>query len=218
MSEYRKNLLKIQSPSMGQLVIQPSVADFDEIQDTKLVLFPYRIDMKMIDIVAEWAVTSQCPIFCHEQDIPLLEREGFGAYRFHKLGGYKNIDFQGGSIELFPAKDIPRVRSFFKPVRDMAESFWPSKKIYSYHTLVKPLGEKAVLLLSSPHVDPMEWPVLMRSKPELIVLSSEFPREQWQALAERYKIELNYAADFGVIETSPDASTKDGSAWKLNAV
>lgn len=188
---------------MGRIFIQPAFAFSEDIEASSLVIYPHRIEDSAIPASVEWAAGSQTPIFCHEEDIETLVSQGFGAYRFHGLSGYKEIGFQGGSVEFYPARRR-RAAGLKGSMVEFGELFG-LLRVPAYHVLLRSRGEQPVLFLGSSQIDGVEWQVLTRSLPSLVVGSAEVPDAEWEALAQKFGTKIVKARE--ISEVVPDAAT-----------
>lgn len=184
----RAKNLSIESPSMGRLLIQPArFPTEDEVKSEELrpsmLIYPRRMSEGEIEAATEWAASTKLPIFCHAKDIPRLMDEGFGAYRFNKLDGYKEIYFRGGVIEFYPAHRQPRPG--FKGLMQEAGEFFRVLPTQHYHVLLRPQRESPVLHLASSRIDTVEWQVLSRARPAFVIGSPEVSRQDWQVFSLR---------------------------------
>ncbi len=200
MSESPVRNLTLFSKGMGQIILQPQTAPIEEIEQASLVLFPLSMSQEGLAAAVEWAGSSQTPIFCLSKDIQKLVGEGFGAYRFHKLDGYREIDFQGGTLEFFPtvvAKN-PGIGGFFKEVLEWLGFFKPQ----SFHLLVRPLGEKPLLFLASAHLDPVQISIFKASNPEKYFgLEGALSVEDCKSLSKIFGVEVQTTEGIDFIET-----------------
>jgi len=201
MNQYRRNNLKVYTQGMGQLVVQPESLDRMDLYKTQLLLCPYRMNDVQLNAVADWASVSQIPIFCHTEDIQKFEEEGFGAYRFHKLDGYREVDFQGGAIEFFPAKRLQKKISFMSRLKDALEHF-SFVAPEAFHILIRPIDEKSVLFLASPKLDFADLQVFKRLAPNVIVGSREYSRDEWKVVGEHLGMSVIFEQDVEFVVTS----------------
>ena len=184
---------------MGQIVIQPVTVETADLERAALVLFPHRIHKNEFNVAVEWAAGTQTPIFCHQAEVSKFEAEGFGAYRFHRLDGYKEIDFQGGAVEFFPAKRKRQTGvkgNFFELGERLGLVRTPS-----YHVLIRPKNERPVLYLSSAHIDISEWALLSKSNPSHVVGSSLVTKHEWHSLSTQLKRKVLPAAEMISVQT-----------------
>ncbi len=200
MNQYPQKNLKVYSQIMGQLVIQPELIDKTGVYRSQLVICPLRMTPEQSEAVAEWASVSQLPIFCHEADISRFVDEGFGAYRFHGLEGYKKVDFEGGSIEFFPAKR-KKQGGFAGLFQELSELFGISKP-FGYHLFIRPINEKSVLYLASPNLDQADLLVFEKLKPSIILASKNFLKEEWAVLQDRFKETFSFESDLDFVLTN----------------
>jgi hypothetical protein len=208
---------------MGQLVLQPSSIDPRLLSEASLVIFPLRIERKGLSTIVEWAAATQVPIFCRAQDIPTLEEEGFGAYRFLKLEGYREVDFQGGTIEFFPARR--RKEGGLKGrLASLADFFGWSPKPNGFHVRIRPKNERPVLFLASPEVDSVEWTLLIRDNPSSIVAFDDVVTDDERGLLEkRFNAKILASSSVGELVTQPLPSTdvsptkKQIGLWAVNS-
>lgn len=204
----------IVSPSMGLLVIQPVTIDPVDLESSSLVVFPHRVDAATFNVGVEWAAGTQTPIFCIPADIERFEKEGFGAYRFHKLDGYREVDYQGGAVEFFPAKKrrLKGIKGWTQEVGDwLGISTSPG-----YHVLIKPKGEHPILYLASTFIDPSEWTALIQSNPSLIVGSPLFTSSEWHAFSTLVKRRVTPAADLSKVPTVSKGNGPEGPTKREN--
>ena len=208
---------------MGQIVFQPSSIDKEEIQNATLVIFPERVDHHDIAVVTEWAGSTQTPIFCNSQDIALFEAEGFGGYRFHRLDSYREVDFQKGSIEFFPAKRWKK--SGWRASIEQSLEYFGVLRIPAFHVLIRPKNERPILFLASPQIDRAEWSMFSGFQPSEIVGSVDVPEEKWMALSAALKTNIVSAEVVRTIRTQSvrtrieaDAkdTTKETTQWIQN--
>jgi hypothetical protein len=184
MDPHSSNLI-LTTASFGPLLINPQRAPTDETRfEPAFVLCTEPISRKNLGTAIEWAASTEAPFFCTPRDADRMEREGFGSYRFQRINGFREIGFQGGSLIFHPAKG-PRPQGLKGFLRDFKDAFGWTKKD-AFHVVVRPIRGDASLFLSTPHVDSLEWQLLMESKPKLIIGSNSYPQEAWWALSERY--------------------------------
>ncbi len=215
MDLYRNNNLKIQSKSMGQLVISPNRLDLEDLKQSGLVLFPFRISDKQKAVLVEWAGLSQAPIFCHKSDIAKLEEEGFGAYRFHSLQNLREVDFQGGSLEFFPARR-PKGKNLIAKVQGLGE-YLEMLPVYSFHTFIRPLGEKSVVYLASPQLEDLEYKYFLKEKASIYVAARGFEISAWAEVEKRLGQSLIHEGQKEVISTARTVVGKEAQAGAESA-
>lgn len=194
--------LIVQSSSMGKIALQPVATDPKLLSETSLAIFPCPIERKDLGSIVEWAAATQIPIFCRGVDIPQLEREGFGSYRFLKLDGYREVDFQGGTLEFFPAR--PRRQAGLRTqLRTVAEFFGWSSGPTSFHVRIRPKNERPVLVLAGAEIDNVEWALLNRENPSAVVaLDGAVSFEERSALELRFGAKILSSGAVAAIETA----------------
>lgn len=184
---------------MGDIFIQPETCEPDELAAAALAVYPHRLQSEDLSSIVEWAAGTQTPIFCHERDIPALEGQGFGAYRFHGISGYKEVGFQGGALEFYPARRQKRgwwanlVTEFMEAFRFLSAP--------TYHVLLRPRNEGSVLYLTSTSLDSVEWRVLTKSRPTLIIGSATVSNEAWDAFSQRFGVKVVKESESSRVET-----------------
>ena len=185
---------------MGQIVIQPKKADREAMYQAQVVLCPLKQSAQDFDAIVEIASATQVPIFCHASDIPKLKEEGFGAYRFHKLEGYREVDFQGGAVEFFPAKKkvVGALASFFQEAGELLGFTKP----YAYHVMIRPVNEKSILYLASSQLDSADIAVFKKLAPSIVVGSCESTRESWKVIGEQLNQNIIFEEDIESIVTT----------------
>jgi len=207
---------------MGQIVFQPSSADPHLLAETSLAVFPTEIERKNLHAVVEWAAATQIPIFCRALDIPSLEKEGFGAYRFLKLEGYREVDFQGGTIEFFPARRR-QAKNFSGYLRSVGEFFGWSPKPQGFHVRLRPKNEHPILVLASAEIDSVEWTLLTRENPsQIVAMETDVTTEDRLALETRFGAKILLSTAAGHIQTQPLTSVetspkKHMGLWAVNS-
>ncbi len=155
---------------MGLLHVDPKKADLDTQGRSALLVAPVRADTETLAAISEWAASSQAPIFCLPKDIERLEADGFGNYRFLKLDGYREVDFQGGTLEFFPAKRVEN-RSGLQVVARQILSQLGLYRSDSFHVRIWPERERPVLVLAHANLDAVEATVLRGTeKPSLAIV------------------------------------------------
>jgi hypothetical protein len=140
----------------------------------------------------------------HLSDLKRFEKEGFGAYRFHSLGGFRELGFEKGALRFVPArrKHSAGWRGFYE---DLADA-WGWSRRESFHVTLKSSGRGTVLYLASPFVDRGDWSMLCEDKPARVVGSPHFGRVYWTALAERLGVNIDILSEER--ESSGSTTTK----------
>jgi hypothetical protein len=177
--------LRIESKSLGTVLIQPSETRREDEREPALIVYPFPMTEPERTAAVEWAAGTQTPIYCREPDIEFLEAQGFGRYRFHTVGGYREIGFQGGAAEFYPARrDVrPGWRRTLVEFAEYSGLLRPP----TVNVLIRPRGEGPVLYLSSPAMDSIEWSVLMRAQAQCVVGSARSTRERWLELQQKWE-------------------------------
>ena len=218
MSEESLSNFRVKSQSLGTLFVQPTSSAEKDMNSASQVLFISRISKEETVAAVDWAASTQGLIFCVASDVGLFESHGFGAYRFHKLDGYRDVDFQGGTIEFHPAR-APRasgLMGFAQELRDLLG--WA--KVDAYHVLVRPKGERPLLILSSTQVDPDQWVHFVKAEPSLIVAARSLTRTDALSLSALLKKKVLSAHDLSEVSTVASSSlakapnkAQDNGAW-----
>lgn len=205
--------LRIVTQGLGTLLIQPSTATAHDLERAALVIYPHRISAAQLAVAVEWAAASQCPIFCHEKDIDKMVKQGFGAYRFHGISGYREIAFQSGTLDLFPAKR-ERASGIKGRFLEFSETFG-FLRAPSFHVMIHSRGEASILYLSSPNVDAVEWKVLSRRHPAKIVGAAQYSPEVWRDFGKRHNVTVIPARGLSEISTHANAEVEveRSNAW-----
>lgn len=206
MPEKNALALTFKSQSMGEVIVQPESTHPELIEKTSLVLFPFRMNDRNRAAAIEWASTSQTPIFCHAQDIPKLVEQGFGSYRFHKLDGFREVDFQGGALDFFPARR-PKPTGLHGLATDLLEKmgFLKSK---SYHFAIRPKLERPVLFLTGSEFEATEWKVMSREKYEYVFgLDSWYGSTDWNVVEKKLGTKIVVAPRIGVLVSGSFSQT-----------
>jgi hypothetical protein len=231
MSDSPNRNLALQLGDFGPLVIQPEDANDDEIGRARYILFPDKIPQEKFAAALEWASVSESPVFCTSADLKRFEDEGFGAYRFNALGGFRELGFERGTLRFVPARR-KQGKGWLGLVEDLADA-WGWSRREAYHVIIKAPGKRTILYLTTPFVNKTEWAVLCEDKPERIIGSAQFGRLYWTALAERIGANIEIPAMgsesrgstttkiFGLRGASSDAgrrrptqkAPKGGPAW-----
>lgn len=202
MPERNTSVLTFKSQSMGEVVIQPESTHSELIEKTSLVIFPFQMNAKNRAAAIEWASTSQTPIFCHAQDIPSLVEQGFGSYRFHKLEGFREVDFQGGALDFFPARR-PKQLGLRGFLTDLLEKmgFLKSK---TFHFAIRPKLERPVLFLTGSEFEATEWKVMSRENYEFVFgLDSWQSPIDWPSVEKKLGTKILAAPLVGVLMSGP---------------
>jgi hypothetical protein len=143
-----------------------------------------------------------------------LVKEGFGPYRFHKIDGFREIDFQGGTLEFYPSR---RQRpeglkgAFFEVAEKLG--FYPP---HSFHVVVRPKTGASFVYLASPQIDRVEWQLLMQCQPEFIIGSSMVSASEWLELSERTQRTILWAktqGELGIQSVVPENSSARSKQW-----
>jgi hypothetical protein len=199
---------------MGDIVIQPTKMPQDELHRVALVAFPERLDAQSRAVLVEWASATQVPIFCLAADVEALVEEGFGPYRFHKIDGFREVDFQGGALEFYPARrQKPEgLRGAMFEIAEKLGFYAPQ----SFHVVVRPKVGSSFLYLSTAQMDRVEWQLLMSSKPEFVVGSPRVSLDAWREFSERTETNVLPAArhqNFGRVVKESPAPTQKVKQW-----
>lgn len=204
----------ILSPQMGQVVVQPKTLNPTEIEEAALVVYPQRISKDVFEVGVEWAASTQTPIFCIEDDVERFEKEGFGAYRFHKLDGYKEVDYQGGSIEFFPAreKDLKGLRGL---TSNLAR-FLGKKNSSSFHFLLRPKGEAPILYLANDQLDPETWALFIKANPSHIIGAPTLSNVEWNNFSTRVRKRIYTIHELTTLKTVNRGSLPTEQAQREN--
>jgi len=189
--------------SFGPITFQPDEFSEDELHRSRYLVFPDRISEKAFDVAVEWAAHSESPIFCTAHDVRRFVKEGFGAYRFNTLGGFREIGFEKGSLKFVPARTrtVTGLRGWLKDLGDA----WGLISRESYHVIAKPERGESHLYLSSPYIDLGEWKVLSEDRPTRIYGSPEYPSFYWLALSEKLGTDIRF---FARVDNSTGATQK----------
>jgi hypothetical protein len=214
MTDVLPSNLTFHCQSMGDIVIQPTKMPKDELNRVSLVAFPERLDSQGRAVLVEWASATQAPIFCLAADAESMVDEGFGPYRFHKIDGFREVDFQGGALEFYPARrqKPDGIRGAVFEIAEKLGFYAP----HSFHVVVRPKVGSAFLYLSTPQIDRVEWQLLMNSKPEFVVGSARVSQEAWAEFSERTHQSVLSAAqhsDIGRIPSESFAPTQKVKQW-----
>ncbi len=188
MSDSPSRNLTLQLGDFGPLVVQPEEASEDEIGRARYVIFPDRIPDEAFAAALDWAAMSQAPIFCTAHDLKRFEQEGFGAYRFNALGGFRELGFEAGSLRFIPArrKQASGLRGVWEDLSDA----WGWSRRESFHVAMRSPSEGSTLYLATPFVDKGDWAMLTEDKPQRIFGSPLFGRLYWTALAEKLGVNI----------------------------
>ena len=192
--------VQIVSPAMGEILIHPADRPVEGAPDPAFIVYPSSIGHQPLETIVDWAAATQSPIFCLPQDIPDLVDEGFSSYRFHRLDGFREVGFQNGSIEFYPARP-PATGVFSQLIRDVAGAAGLAKP-NAFHVLVRPRRETAVLYLASPKIDRFEWATLMRSRPGIILGSPNFPAHIWKEFSLMFGVVVRTGLDLRNVATT----------------
>jgi len=189
----------IQSSALGAIVVQPSKLLANELREVALVVFPYPLSEDEFATAVEWAASTQTPIFCLPSEIKKFEVEGFGTYRFHKIDGYREFDFQGGTIEFFPARRR-RLKGIKGLTQEMAEFMgWTNNP--GYHVFVRPKLETPVLFLTNNVIDTSEWKSMTKVDPSFVVGSLQISEPEWKNFSKFVKREILTVQKSPVVKT-----------------
>src|SRR5690606_39109531 len=119
----------------GPITFQPDEFSEGEVHRSRYLVFPDRIPDASFDVAVEWAAHSEAPIFCTAHDMRRFVKEGFGAYRFNTLGGFREIGFEGGSLKFVPAR--PKAsKGLGGWLRELGDA-WGLISRESYHVIAK---------------------------------------------------------------------------------
>ncbi len=189
---------------MGKILLQPGHTPQNGAEELDIILFPRRLKDKVeADTILEWAFLSNAPVYCHKSDVKSIEQSIVGSNRYlNSVDGYKEIHFQNGSIEFYPAKRS-RPKQFLKALlADFAEVMgWLQTQ--AYHVLVRPVGESAVLFLNTPEIDDVDWSLFERSKPDFIIGSADHSKREWKTLSKKLGgIEILWAPEVAFVQTN----------------
>lgn len=172
----------------GPLVIQPEQISEEEIARARYILFPDQIPQEKFAAALEWAAISEAPVFCTASDLKKFEQEGFGAYRFNVLGGFRELGFERGSLRFIPARR-KQSAGWRGIVEDLADA-WGWSRRESFHVVVKSPDRGSFLYLATPFIEKGEWSLLTEDKPKRIYASAQYGRLYWKALAERFGVTI----------------------------
>lgn len=167
---------------LGLVAIQPTSADEQVMHEVAHVIFPQRIPEPDFEAAVEWAASSEATIFITPPDLKRFEAEGFGAYRFHLLEGFREIGFSEGKIKFIPSSRR-RPGGFWGVALELANS-WNFLKKEEFHVVLKPSDADAILYLCSASLDRAEWALLREDRPAAIVGSRLLAQNHWIALSE----------------------------------
>jgi hypothetical protein len=214
MSESSISNFSILSPRLGQVVVQPVTFNPSELESATIVVYPQRISKESFEVGVEWAASTQTPIFCLKEDVERFEQEGFGSYRFHKLEGYKEVDYEGGSIEFFPARE-----KSLKGLRGLTTNlarFLGKRTPNAFHFLVHPKGEASILYLASDQVNSHEWELFMKKNPSHIVGSTTTSNVEWHSFSSFVKKRIYTSHDLMRLKTVARTSNTTDNLGKEN--
>lgn len=217
MNPFPHKTLTLVTGNMGRILIQPQKFSVAEASEASMLIFPRSLLQPELEYMVEWAAETQLPIFCLAQDIPRLEKEGFGVYRFHVLKTYREVYFQTGTVEFFPAK-VYSTRPLFKRLIAGASELFGLRSKAHFHVLIRPRNETPILYLASPGMDAAEWEVLTQSHPGVIFGSDEHTAEEWQEFASQHTQKIMLAAATSLYvnqDAKRDAASADreGPEW-----
>ena len=188
MSDSSDRNLTMQLGDFGPLVIQPEQISEDEIARARYILFPDQIPQDKFAAALEWAAVSEAPVFCTASDLKKFEKEGFGAYRFNVLGGFRELGFERGSLRFVPARR-KQSTGWRGLVEDLADA-WGWSRRESFHVVVKSPDRGCFLYLATPFIEKSDWALLTEDKPKRVYASSQYGRVYWTALAERLGVTI----------------------------
>ncbi len=174
----------------GRVAIQPSQAEESLIKDVQYVIFPHRIPEPEFAAAIEWASSSEAPIFITPADLRRFEAEGFGAYRFHLLDGFREIGFAEGKIKFVPASKNKK-SGLWGVAMDLAQA-WNLGKKEEYHVVIRPKQEEPTLYLAASNLERGEWALLSEDAPQRILGSRFATQNEWIALSELLGCEIIY--------------------------
>ncbi|MEO5669008.1 MAG: hypothetical protein ABIR96_13185 [Bdellovibrionota bacterium] len=189
MSDSPDRNLALQLGDFGPLVIQPGEISEHEIARARYILFPDQIPVEKFTAALEWAAVSESPVFCTAADLKRFEKEGFGAYRFNVLGGFRELGFERGALRFIPARR-KHASGWRGLIEDLSDA-WGWTRRESFHVVVKS-RDKSVLYLATPFIEKGEWAMLCEDKPTKIYASAHFGRVYWTALAERFGATIEF--------------------------
>jgi hypothetical protein len=193
MSDSSDRNLTLNLGDFGPLVIQPEEASEDHIGRARFIVFPDRIPEEKFSVALEWAAVSEAPVFCTAGDLKRFEKEGFGAYRFNVLGGFRELGFEKGALRFIPARQ--KHSTGWKGLLEDLADMWGWTRREAFHVIMKSPGKGAILYLATPFIDKSEWPLLTEDKPSRIVGSSHFGRIYWMALSSRVGVDIEIVAN-----------------------
>jgi hypothetical protein len=176
----------------GPISLQPDEFNEEELQRARYIVFPHAISEEKFGVAVEWASHSQAPIFCTAQDLRRFVREGFGAYRFNTLGGFREIGFEKGSLKFVPARP-PRSEGVKGFLRELADA-WGIFSRDSFHVVAKASKGESLLYLSNPFIDRSEWRILSEDTPQRIYGNPLYPAFYWLALSEKLGADVQFFA------------------------
>lgn len=201
MDPYRKKNLKIESPGLGKILVQPERYEEEEIKEIDVLIIPVPLADRELEAAEECLANSNVPAFCAKPEISRLDSMGFGSYRFYKLDGFEEISFSGGTITFYPAKVKKqglshKLKLFFKGL------FSSTYEDQAFHFVVSGHGEPAVLFLASPLLDSVDWELLNKINPRYIVGSNHYKPSEWKAVEKRFGKKIIFQNDSPVLKTS----------------
>jgi hypothetical protein len=118
--------ITIHSKTLGFIAVDPETSQSNDLTQASMAIFPFPLKRDLSDIYADWAACSRTPIFCRKDDLTLFGDSGFGEYRFQILDGYKELNFEGGIIEFFPARKLRQKGIAFKVNHFLEKKLWIS--------------------------------------------------------------------------------------------
>jgi hypothetical protein len=188
MSDSPSRNLSIQLGNFGPLAIQPTEIHEDEMARAQCILFPTPIPAEHFSKALEWAASSQAPIFCTASDLKRFEQEGFGAYRFHMLGGFRELGFSEGSLKFVPARQKNSL-GWRGLMEDLADA-WGWSRREAFHVIVRNPELSSVLYLATPFIDKTDWSLLCEDGPAKVLGNPQYGSIYWTALAEKLGVEI----------------------------
>jgi hypothetical protein len=178
--------------SFGPLCLQPDEINEEELQRARYVVFAEPIADEKFAVAVEWAAHSQAPIFCTQSDLKRFVREGFGAYRFNTLGGFREVGFEEGSLKFIPARP-PRANGLRGILRELAD-VWGLTARNAFHVVAKSKRGETLLYLNNPFMDRSEWSLLKEDAPRRVYGNPRYPAFYWLALSEKLGTNVEFFA------------------------
>lgn len=190
----------IETDNLGKIVVQPQIYEASLAQQANLIICPHRMTITELEVLERWANSSQTPILCQSKDVDRLHKEGVSAYRFHRLDGFRSMDFRGGSIEFFPVKK--EYKTLFSNIYE--KLFVKNSESVVYHFVVKPIGEDYLAFLCSPYVSNIDWYLMNLNKGLRVAGSCRVPDSQWDIFEKEInkKIERTFGSVLSLARSS----------------